>query len=119
MSGMRWGRLQWDVNCHLRRGAWYRVMEEASLQATVDVNRQPLTVPRYLLQVASTPPSRWTVVPKPQNAVGPPADWGTRYAVCPSCRTRAPLPKRARRMHCEHCQGVFEVAWDEAYLADS
>ena len=35
MSGMQWGRLQVDVNCRLRRGAWYRVTELASLKAVL------------------------------------------------------------------------------------
>src|SRR5213076_433680 len=48
MSGMQWGRLQVDVNCRLRRGAWYRVTELASLKAVLDVNRQLLAVPHFL-----------------------------------------------------------------------
>src|SRR5216117_1605051 len=68
MSGMQWGRLQVDVNCQLRRGAWYRVKQLASLNAVLDVNRQLLAVPHYLIEVVSAPPRRWSVVPRPQNA---------------------------------------------------
>ena len=116
MTGMRWGRLQADVNCQLRRGAWYRITKLASLEAVLDVNRRPVTVPECLLQVASTPPARWTIVPTPRNVV---RLWGTRYVVCPNCRDRARLEGRPRRMRCVRCKREFEVAWDEAYLADS
>lgn len=116
MPGLRWGRLQADVNCQLRRGAWYRVVKLEGLEAVVDVNRMPLPVPSYLLEIVSTPPRQWTVVPSPSDAVALPRDWGTRYAVCPSCRERAPLPRRLGRMRCERCKGVFPVAWNEPYL---
>src|SRR2546430_11147772 len=89
MPGMQWGRLQVDVNCRLRRGAWYRVKEVASLNAVLDVNRQLLAVPHYLIQVISAPPRRWSVVPRPQNARVLPHDWGATYGVCPSSRERA------------------------------
>ena len=118
MKGMQWGRLQVDVNCRLRRGAWYRVKEVASLNAVLDVNRQLLAVPHYLIQVISAPPRRWSVVPRPQNARVLPHDWGATYGVCPSCRERAALRGRPRTMECRRCRGQSEIAWDEAYLAD-
>jgi hypothetical protein len=117
MSRMKWGRLQVDVSCQLRRGAWYRVTQIAPLKAILDVNRRPLAVPEYLLEVVSTPPRRWTVVPRPQNAHTLPAAWGDAYGVCPSCRERAALHGRQAKMDCERCGGAFEVAWDEAYLS--
>ena len=115
MTGMRWGRLQADIDCHLRRGAWYRVTKLASLEAVLDVNRKPVSVPQYLLQVVSTPPARWTVVPTPRHVV---RLWGVRYAVCPSCRDRAQLEGRPQRMACVRCKLEFEVDWEEAYLAE-
>jgi hypothetical protein len=117
MSDMHWGRLQVDVNCQLRRGAWYRVTERAALKAVLDVNRQPLAVPRFLIEVISAPPRRWTVVPRPRNARVLPKEWGASYAVCPSCRERAALRGRPRQMECRRCRGRFEIAWEEAYLA--
>lgn len=118
MQKMHWGRLQVDVNCELRRGAWYRVTKLAPLQAVLDVNRKSLVVPQYLIEVVSNPPRRWTVVPRPQGAKQPPAEWGAVYAVCPSCRERTALRGRPRRLDCRRCQGEFDVAWDEAYLAE-
>lgn len=113
---MKWGRLQVDVTCALRRGAWYRVARLAALEAVLDVNRQPLKIPHYLIQIVSTPPTRWSVVPRPEEAGELPAAWGSHYAVCPSCRERAALRGRPRRLECNRCHGNFEVAWDEEYL---
>ena len=105
-----------DVNCALRRGAWYRVARLAPLVAVLDVNRKPLPVPHYLLQVVSRPPTRWSVVPRPERARQLPRDWGPQYAVCPSCRERAALRGRPRHLTCHRCRGEFEVAWEEEYL---
>lgn len=119
MEGRQWGRLQADVDCALRRGAWYRVMDVGTLEATVEVARQPHSIPSYLLQIVSAPPRRWTVVPRPAGARHLPREW-TRYAVCPSCRERVALPARGepRRLSCSRCYGAFEVDWAEGYLAD-
>ncbi|HXF94779.1 MAG TPA: hypothetical protein VNI61_01635 [Gemmatimonadales bacterium] len=116
MTKMQWGRLQADVNCRLRRGAWYRVLRVAPLEAVVEVNRRPLPVPRYLIEIVSQPPRRWTVVPAPRAARQVAAHLGDAYLVCPSCRGRAPLRGRPRRAPCERCRTDFEVAWEEAYL---
>jgi len=119
MGSFRWARLQADVNCALRRGAWYRVTQLAGLEAIVDVNRQPQSVPSYLLQIVSTPPRHWTIVPRPSGAARRAASLGARYVVCPSCRERTPLPMRGqpRELGCARCRGVFEIAWNERYLA--
>ena len=107
-----------DVNCALRRGAWYRVARLASLEAILDVNHRPLKVPHYLVQVVSRPPTRWSVVPRPAGAGELPAEWGPQYGVCPSCRERAALRGRPRRLECTRCRGEFDVAWDEEYLSE-
>jgi len=119
MAGFRWARLQTDVRCALRRGAWYRVTQVAGLQAVVDVNRQPHAVPSYILQIVTTPPRCWTVVDRPPRVPRAAATLGPRYAVCPSCRERAPLPTRGRprTLACGRCRGDFEIAWNEDYLA--
>lgn len=119
MTERRWGRLQADVDCRLRRGAWYRVLRDAPLEAIVEVNRRPLPVPRYLLEFITQPPRRWTVVPAPSNIPRRAAHLGPAYAVCPSCRNRAPLRGKPRRMPCVICRTDFDVAWDEAYLENA
>ncbi|HEY6155826.1 MAG TPA: hypothetical protein VIV88_00150 [Gemmatimonadales bacterium] len=116
---MKWGRLVVNVNCALRRGAWYRVARIRSLEAILDVNRKPLVVPNYLVQIVSQPPRRWSVVPRPKRARELPPEWGAHYAVCPSCRERAALLGRPRRLECVRCHGEFDVAWDEGYLHEA
>jgi hypothetical protein len=112
----QWARLQTDVNVKLRRGAWYRILKLGAVDAVLDVNRQPHTVARTLLQIVQVAPSRWSVVPAPRNTLRFPSSWGERYAVCPSCRGRSPLEGRPTTMRCTRCNGLYEVAWNEPYL---
>ena len=79
----------------------------------LDVNRASVRVPRALLQVVTSPPRRWSVVPRPSDAVKFPLEWGDRYAACPACRNRAQIKGRPLSMRCPRCDGVFHVAWDE------
>lgn len=117
MPPLHWARLHVDLNCQLRRGAWYRVVRLLPREVVLDVNGKPLTVLRSYLHVTSTPPSRWTVVSRPADALQLPAGWGTEYGVCPGCRERAPLEGRPPSRRCPRCNGLFEVAWDERDLA--
>lgn len=116
MPGLRWGRLQVDVNCELRRGAWYRVLDLRGLKAVVDVNQKLLALPLYVLEVVNTPPRRWTVV-APSRKARVPRKLTPQYAVCPSCRERAVIGRQSRAMQCPRCRGQFDVAWNERYLA--
>jgi len=118
MAGFRWGRLSADIDCSLRRGAWYRITAVGDLEAVVDIGRKPQAVPNYLLQIVTAPPRRWTVVPRPAGAIRMPVEW-TRYAVCPSCRERAALPARGqpKSLTCDRCRGAFDIEWGEDYLA--
>jgi hypothetical protein len=111
-----WARLRVDTNCGLRRGAWYRVLGFTRDQAVLEVTRERVPVERRLLQTVFAPPTRWSVVPRPEEAARMPAQWGTRYAVCPVCHGRAPLNDFPREMRCPHCHGTFAIAWDEHYL---
>src|SRR5258708_37259068 len=97
MAGM-WARLRADLNLKLRRGAWYRITRLDPLQAVLEVGGRLLEVPSAFLQVIERPPRRWTVVPRPNDAVHPPADGGDRYAGCPSCRERQATAGRPPRV---------------------
>ena len=119
MVQQQWARLQSDVNVKLRRGAWYRILKLGPLEAILDVNQQPHTVSRGLLQIVQSVPSRWTVVPAPRNATRFPAGWGERYLVCPACRARSPLEGKPANLRCTRCNGLFEIAWNEPYLKAS
>ncbi|HVH09449.1 MAG TPA: hypothetical protein VM736_06605 [Gemmatimonadales bacterium] len=109
----QWARLKSEVKCPLRKGAWYRILKLTPMEAVLDVRGKPVTVARGHLQLAPTPALRWTVVPSPTNAPRFPTSWGSRYAVCPNCRERAPLEGRAPGMRCQRCNSFFEIAWDE------
>ncbi len=111
---MLFARLQADVdNVKIRRGAWYRVLQMGDLRAVIEVNKQPVSLLKAVLQIQARPPLRWTVVRRPKNGARAPAEL---YGVCPSCRSRAPLPKRVRELQCPRCKQEFDVDWGEAYL---
>jgi len=116
MTELEWARLKVEGPYPLRRGAWYRVTEFFPDEVVVDVNRKPVTLPLSLLDVRGELPRRWTIVPRPTNAVRLPKSWGERYGVCPSCKSRALLRGSPQTMPCPRCRGVFPVAWDEQYL---
>ncbi|HYX81229.1 MAG TPA: hypothetical protein VE714_02475 [Gemmatimonadales bacterium] len=111
---MLFARVHADVPLKLRRGAWYRVLELNDLQAVIEVNRRKVSVLRAWLEIRDRPPQRWAVVEgSKENGKAPPPLRGM-YGVCPNCRTRAPLPKRARAHGCGKCGQEFEIDWAEA-----
>ena len=113
-STTQWARVRPDQMARLRQGAWYRVMRMTPVEAVLDVNGRPQSVPRPSLHIAPAKPSRWTVVSRPSNAGGRlPLSWGPRYAVCPSCRARARLESKSAAMRCPKCNGHFDIGWDE------
>jgi hypothetical protein len=112
-----YARLCENVNLHIRRGAWYRVLRMEELHATLDVNKHPVPVARALLEFARRPPAKWTVVQQRASWIAaPPAGFTSEYGVCPSCTERTPLTGRVKRLACPACRYEFEVAWDERYL---
>ncbi len=115
MMDLRWARLNTEGPYPLRRGAWYRISRLSPDEVVLDVSRRTVTVPRSMIDLVETLPRRWTIVPRPTNAVQLPASWGEWYVVCPSCRHRAPLHGARRPMRCPRCRGVFAVARDERY----
>jgi hypothetical protein len=117
VNGQLWARLQGDTNLQLRRGAWYRVSRLGAREAVLDVHQTALTVPRALLQISSTRPSRWSVVGKPQLA-GVSRESGD-YAVCPNCRNRATLVGHPANIRCPRCNGLFEVDWGASKTAQA
>jgi hypothetical protein len=112
----RWARLRVDVNCGLRRGAWYPVVRFGKSRAILDVTDDRVPVARDRLQITFTQPLQWSIVPLPADAVNVPSEWGGRYIVCPACQARAPLSGHPMDLPCPHCGGVFRIAWDEHYL---
>ena len=117
MQAFQWARLKENVPSLLRRGAWYRILKLTSAEATLDVNGKPVALLRGELQLSPTHSRRWTVVPAPHNAPRFPPTWGAKYVVCPNCRDRSRLEGQPATMRCRRCNGLFEVAWNESYLA--
>ena len=109
----QWARVMGDSNCSVRRGAWYQVLRLTQDAAVLEVGQRSVSVPRALVQVAPVRPKRWSVVQRPYDAVDLPIAWGSRYAVCPSCRARMRLEPEQPTLRCRGCGGVFPVAWDE------
>jgi hypothetical protein len=112
MADVQWACLQVDVNYRLRRGAWYRVASIASGEVLLDVNRHPVPVPRAAVRIVSTAPHTWSIVPRPRDVKGLPAQWGDMYVVCPECRQRARLKGSPQSMRCPRCERVCRVAWE-------
>ena len=111
----QWARVRARTNCTLRRGAWYRVISLTAVEAVLEVNGRPLSVPRPLLQVLPIRPRMWSVVSRLRGAVAPPAGWGARYGVCPRCAARAPLHERQVTMRCPGCDFAFLIAWSDSH----
>ena len=112
-----WARLRVDVNCGLRRGGWYRVVQVTGVEAVLEVTPEPEPVPRRLIETVFRRPFRWSIVPRPRDARNVPSGWGNRYVVCPVCSARAPMKGHPADLACPKCHGVFGIAWDERYLA--
>src|SRR5256885_622615 len=92
-----WARLRVDVNCGLRRGGWYRVVQVTGVEAVLEVTPEPVPVPRRLIETVFRRPFRWSIVPRPRDARNVPSGWGGRYGGGPGGRAlpRAPGRKTA------------------------
>ena len=111
MDAPQWARVKGDVNCRIRRGAWYQVMRLTPDAAILEVGQRSLSVPRELLQIEVLRPRRWSVVPRPYDATDLPFAWGSRYAVCPACQARMPLQREQQRLQCTRCGETREIDW--------
>ena len=110
----QWARVWTRHNCRVRRGAWYPLLRLTPQEAVIEVNREPVAVPREYVQMLPMRPSLWSVVPLPADAFDVPLAWGSRYAVCPNCSERAPLAEDAPRMQCPQCRRVYEISMSDA-----
>lgn len=110
----RWARVKGDVNCRVRRGAWYQVSHLTAEVALLEVGDRSVSVPRDLLKIVFVRPRSWSVVPRPYDAVEVPRNWGSRYGVCPNCKHRMPLDYDQAVARCERCSIAGPVAWRES-----
>ena len=116
MPADRWARLSDDIECGLRRGAWYRALARNWTEALLEVHSEARRVPLEQLEVVDERPDRWTVVARASNARVIPSRWSRGYAVCPNCTYRQLPIGRPTRLRCDECGHVYDVAWDEPYL---
>ena len=116
MQAARWARLCEDVDCGVRRGAWYETVSVGQFEVSVAVHGQERTFARDTFEIVSTRPTRWTIVINANNAPVIPARWPRGYAVCPQCAMRQLPMGRPQVLRCDGCNGLYEVAWDEPYL---
>lgn len=110
-----WARVRALVDCPLRRGAWYRVVDLTPVEAFLDVNHRLLHIPRAFVQILPLRPPMWSVVPGPRDDAGRGTGWERTYGVCPSCCARARLQGAAPTMRCPRCGAVFAVAWSDSH----
>jgi hypothetical protein len=101
----------------LRRGAWYRVLEEKPSTVVLGVDDKRIAVPRRLLEIRPKNPARFSVVHKmdtdPNPVRGTTHDVGRMYAVCPNDRARVPLFGQPEILQCPACGYKGVIAWWE------
>ena len=119
MTELQWARLRRDVDCGLRRGAWYRTVVRGWTEALLEVHGTRRSVPLRYLELMPERPDWWTVVANASNASVIPERWAKGYAVCPRCSFRQLPIGRPSTMRCDDCLGVFAVGWNKPYLTSS
>ncbi len=108
-----WARVRAGMDCPLRRGAWYRVVELTPEETVLEVNSRLLRIPRKFLQILPLRPPMWSLVRRRPDDAAPTAEDG-KYAVCPSCCERSPLIDSAPTLRCRRCGAVYAVAWSDS-----
>lgn len=111
MPGIRWARLRQDVNCGLRRGAWYRATRVGESDVVLQVNGCQRCYPLGQIELTTARPERWTIVTGVDDASVISNFWAKGYAVCPSCSHRQLLAGYPRSMRCDECDRRFRVDW--------
>src|SRR5437879_1639511 len=64
----QWARVRGEMNCYIRRGAWYEVLRLTPEEVVLEVNRQPVRVERSALQIV--PPAAKLVRGGPPPGLG-------------------------------------------------
>ena len=109
----RWAQVKGDVNCRVRRGAWYQVAQLTQDVAVLRFGERSVSVPRDMLHIELVRPRRWSVVRRPYDAVDVPRSWGARYGVCFACQHRMPLDYDVTEARCDRCHATGPIAWRE------
>jgi len=85
----------------LRRGAWYRIVEEAAQPWIVlDVHQVEVRVPKDNVDIRKDRPKAWSVVHEP-------------HLVCPGCHKRQYVSGQPKDVKCVECGNSFGVEWQD------
>jgi hypothetical protein len=104
MADIGWARSRGNLaeGQGLRRGAWYRVVEDGRKDYVVlDVHHVEIRIPRTDLEIRGQRPAGWSVVREP-------------HLVCPACHTRAVFPEGKKDAKCAECGRVYPIDWRDA-----
>jgi hypothetical protein len=122
MNERRWARCTDGVADVLRRGAWYRIVDETGEdEVLLEVRGRPIRFSRADLTIRSTPPDAWSIVVRtgvlrPTLGGGRGREVVTTYAVCPHCAERQDLPAahaKPERLTCQGCSRDSAVDWTD------
>ena len=115
MAELGWARGSGDFaeERGLRRGEWYKVLEDQGAGWLVlDVNEVQVRITRDHLLVRRSQPKTWSVVRlTPAEAGGDEAQ--RLYLVCPSCHTRQPATGQPKERECPKCGKTYPVDWSD------
>ncbi len=85
----------------LRRGAWYRVVEESAKPWIVlDVHQVEVRVPKETVEIRKERPKAWSVVHEP-------------HLVCPGRHKRQHVSGQPKDVKCPECGNSFGVDWQD------
>jgi len=104
MGDIGWARSRGDraEGQGLRRGAWYRVVEDPKKDYVVlDVHHVEIRIPRSDIEIRSESPKIWSVVREP-------------HLVCPGCHARAVIPEGKKDLRCPECGRTYPIDWKDA-----
>ncbi len=104
MADIGWARSRGDraEGQGLRRGAWYRVVEDPKKDyVVVDVHQVEIRVPKGDLEIRGQRPTAWSVVRQP-------------HLVCPGCATRSVVTEGKHEAKCNECGKAYPIDWKDA-----
>jgi hypothetical protein len=86
----------------LRRGAWYRVVEDPKQDWVVlDIHHVEIRLPRADLEIRTEAPKHWSVVREP-------------HLVCPACARRHVVAESQKDAKCPECGKTYPIDWKDA-----
>lgn len=101
MATAAWARSRGEraEQAGLRRGAWYRVVEDSGKSWVVlDVHQVEVRIPKDDLELRADRPTTWSVVHEP-------------HLVCPGCHERRYIATEPKSLQCPECGHTFLVDW--------